>query len=115
VTAIVEVKSKVSSSNGSGPTTLVKVKVCPLTVNAALSPLSSPLSGLASTLYSVEPCGQVVFAAPAALPRMTAVPPMRPTPMTPSPRTTRTRVFARERASASARARAPTPPTALDT
>ena len=58
MTGIDEVKSKVSSSNGSGPVTLVNVNVCPLTTNDALSPSANPLIGLESTLYSVVPCGQ---------------------------------------------------------
>jgi hypothetical protein len=115
VTAIVEVKSNVSSTNGAGPATLVKVKVWPSTVTGALCPRPSPARGFVATLYSVVPCGQVSFAAPAAVPSTTAVPPMRPTLRNPSPKTIRTRAFARERASANARARAPDTPFALDT
>ena len=55
LTAIVEVKSNVSSSNGSGPVTLVNVNVCPSTVNDALSPTLKPLNGLVSTLIPVVP------------------------------------------------------------
>jgi hypothetical protein len=38
---------------------LVKVKVTPLTVNCADSPVLSPFSGLPSTLYSEVPSGQL--------------------------------------------------------
>jgi hypothetical protein len=59
LTAIVEVKSNVSSAKGSGPVTLVKVNVCPAAVNDALPPTSNPPKGLVSTLISVVPWGQL--------------------------------------------------------
>lgn len=73
LTPIVDVKSKVSSSNGSGPTTFVIVNVCPFTGKSALCPLVSLLSGFPSTLYSVVPVGQSVGTAPAPVWRSTPV------------------------------------------
>jgi hypothetical protein len=93
LTAIVEVKSNVSSSNGSGPVTLVKVNVCPSTVNDAVSPTLKPLNGLASTLISVVPCGQVGLSLAPAGNRTIAVLPSSPTDRTPNPSATRARLL----------------------
>jgi hypothetical protein len=93
-TAIVEVKSNVSSSNGSGPVTLVKVNVCPATVNDALPPTFKPLKGLVSTLISVVPGGQLRLSLAPAGRRMIAMLPTRPADRTPSPSATRARLLA---------------------
>jgi hypothetical protein len=94
LTAIVEVKSNVSSANGSGPATLVNVNVCPLTVNDALSPTLNPFNGLEFTEYSVVPCGQLRLSlAPAGAPRTIAVLPSSPTANTPSPSAIRARLL----------------------
>jgi hypothetical protein len=92
LTPIVDVKSKVSSPNGSGPMTFVNVNVCPVTVKPLLCPLVSPLIGLPSTLYSVVPVGQFVGSAPAPVRRSTPVLPTSAIDRIDNPTTIRARV-----------------------
>jgi len=92
LTAIVDAKSKLSYSKGSGPVTLVNVNVCPSTVNDLLSPRPKPLIGLLSTLYSVVPSGQPGLAAPAPVWRRSPVLPTRPIDKIPSPTAIRARI-----------------------
>jgi hypothetical protein len=93
LTAVVEVKSNVSSPKGAGPATFVNVNVTPLTVNCADWPVLSPLIGLPSTLYSEVPCGQLKLTdACAAGSNRAKAPPSMPMTSTDSPMTTLRRV-----------------------